>query len=381
MLAEALMASRKCRVKENKMGYLEEEFYQVGNYSGDDVQIWNAGSIYYDDEIVEYQGKRYIALRKTSTDIPGRCKAGIWKVLTSENSESAVDFEDYSYSEEPIAGLPVKENDEAVLPFINTPIKKVAEPVPPIISLERSSVKPVNKPLAKKQTLKERQDEQKESSRLNETSLQEERASTMPGKMMAAPTDQHIVNEILKEMEFRKIKGFNVDEQSIVSNLILPQNSKEDSKLTWGSSHPEIISVQGKVNRPLDGVDVCVNLSVTASKNKTSATRFFTLWVKALEKSYSDKECVDIVCDLLDFDQIKGPNSSINAISHDLELLTQGLYNTQILWASKNFELLDERGRLNKKILDKDTPVRLYAIITKGDTERLKYFDLSVVAQ
>jgi len=205
-------------------------------------------------------------------------------------------------------------------------------------------------------------------------------AKPVPRKMTMAPSDQSVVNDILKEIDFNTIKGLNTDENNITSDLLLSHNSVslEDGTVSWESSHPDIISSVGKVHCPQDGSDVAVNLSVTVSKNKTSATRFFTLWVKAQEKIYSDEECVEMVLDALNFDQIKGQNFKVSEITQDLELLTEGLYNTEIFWASKDRSLIDETGKCYQHNLSKNTRVRLYAIITKGNEERLKHFDLTL---
>lgn len=316
----------------------------------EDAPVWNSGTVYFDDEVVRYQGKCYLALKKTSADMPGRCKSGIWKLLGYEDSQKEADDEAFCYSEEPL----VEQKS------------KVSEP---------THAKAAKKPLAKKQTLKERQDE----SMTKRSKAEEQKPEPAAEQQMnTSVTDQHRVNEALKEIEFKKIKGFNADEQSIVSKLILPQHAKEDVRLIWTSSNPELISALGQVKRPDDCLDVAVNLSVTASKNKMSATRYFTLWVKALEKRYSDKECVDRVYDILDFEQIKGGNTKISAITHDLVLPTQGLHDTQILWAVKEQELLEQSGCLKRDRVKKDTPVRLYAIIVKNDAQRLKYFDLTL---
>lgn len=322
----------------------------------EDAPVWNSGSVYFDDEVVRYQGKLYLALKKTSADMPGRCKSGIWKLLGYEGSQKEAGDEEFCYSEEPL----VEQKS------IHSGKSEVSEP---------TQSKAANKPLAKKQTLKERQDEDI----IKRSKAEEQKPEpAIEQKMNTSATDQHSVNEALKEIEFKKIKGFNADEQNIVSKLILPQHGKEDVRLTWTSSNPELISALGQVKRPDDCLDVAVNLSVTASKNKMSATRYFTLWVKALEKRYSDKECVDRVYDILDFEQIKGGNSKIGAITHDLTLPRQGLHDTQILWAVKEQELLDQNGCLKRDSVKKDTPVRLFAIIVKNEVQRLKYFDLTL---
>lgn len=355
------------------MGYSDDD---LDNSNGDnldqnqnDITVWNSNTVYYDDEIVEYQGKHYLALNKTSAEVPGRSKAGIWKEIIYNKEQSPMGLPEYDGDiyDEPLPTLDRRNN--TLKKDVQNSVKK------PVQKASAASINPVNKPLLKKQTLKERAQEKAATPSTIKPVQGKEITLSMTKKMEVAPSEQNLVNSILKEMEFKKIKGFNTDDSNISKNLILPQ-TKEGAKLEWNSSHPDIISVKGEVFRPTDGNDVAVNLSLTVSLNKTSATRFYTLWVKAEERVLSDAECVDLVYEELNFSYIKGTNTKESAINQDLELLTHGLYETEIFWASKDRELLDETGHLHKNRLTKNTKLRIYAIIVKNDVERLKYFDL-----
>jgi hypothetical protein len=325
-----------------------------------DIPVWNAGSVYFDDEVVEYQGRYYLALKKTSAEVPGRSNK--WKeLIPNESNEETSEMDLSLYGERP-KETRKKQTVSPTLKKVIPPLQKKApiKPVPP--------QKAVNKPLNSKKTVQERQNE----------SIQKAKVNPVIRKMQAVPTDQAIVNDILKTIEFKKIKGTNADEFSVLSNLILPQKMGEDVQLIWESSHPDVISTQGEVHQPENGVDIAVNLSVTVSKKSVTSKRFFTLWVKAKERVYSDEECVDIVYDMLDFDQIKGENEKLTEILYSLELLTHGLYETEILWASKEREFLDESGRFFQEKLSKNTRIRIYAIIIKGNIQRLKHFELTL---
>jgi len=367
------------------MGYsdkdLENSYENIGASREVEPVVWNSSTVYFDDELVEYQGRYYIALCKTSAEVPGRCKAGIWKeVIYEDHADSLVAYEDIYEDLTPVSKQqqnPVviqninkeKENKTVTVKQSSGQASKEVKVTP----AQSVANKPVNKPLARKKTLREKEDEKQLSKKPVEQVQTQVAVPTR--KMQAPPSEQYIVNSILKEMEFKKIKGFNTDDHNICKNLILPQ-TKDEATLEWDSSHLEIVSSKGEVTRPVDGHDVAVNLSLTVRLNKTSATRFYTLWVKAEEQVLSDKECVDLVFDALDFDHIKGSNEKASVVTTNLELLTHGLYDTQIFWASKNRELMDETGYFNKGSLSKNTKIRLYAIIVKGNEERVKHFDL-----
>jgi hypothetical protein len=332
------------------MGYSDEE---LGNlyetYDGtSEVSVWSAGNVYYHDEIVEYQGRYFQALTKTFAEVPGRSKAGIWREISAEealgNSFDAnlVYEESYQQPSTPETKEPISVQAKTPVQAANKPINKT--PVPP-------------KKTVIKQTVAQRQAQ----------------------AMQTKPSDQMLVNAALKEMVFKKIKGFNSDEHEITKKLILPQSTKDGLLFTWESSHPEYISSKGEVTRPKEGEDVAVNLGLTIRLNEAKATRFFTLWVKAEEKVYTDQECVDMMYEQLDFDHLRGNNQSQKSVKTNLNLISHGLHQTKIYWASSHRLVLDESGALYSARIENTTPVRLYAIIRKGEIERMKSFDLIVI--
>jgi len=376
------------------MGYsdkdLESTYENLVNSEQYEISVWNSHSVYFDDEIVEYQSKHYMALCKTSAEVPGRSKAGIWKEVSISEEEPSSHYNEV-YEEFPPKEknqeykgkedgkdrvLQKSKRTEEIQKNSVAPKAKAASPIVPEqqkteIRAVRNTAKLANKPLLKKKTLSE----QAEQIHAQSTPIVSAPIPSPMKKMQIVPNEQSLVNELLKEMAFKKIKGFNPDDNTITTNLILPQ-TKEGARLEWNSSHPSIISSKGEVTQPVDGNDVAVNLSLTVHINKTSATRFFTLWVKAEEQVLSDEECVEIVDETLTFEHIKGLNIKASVITQNLELLTHGLYDTTIFWASKSRELLDESGTFHKVNLSKNTKVRIYAIIVKGNAEKLKHFDL-----
>jgi len=377
------------------MEYSDEDLTSSYDVSQSEIPVWNAGSVYFDDEVVEYQGKYYKALRKTSAEVPGRSKTGIWKELDVVEDTLAYDTEDDLYDNDIIPNSTVLKSKAEKSPQESVTSKAKETLHTSVNNSKRAkvSIKPSYKPIAKKKTLQEQKNEENEEKvrkdrvKLKISSAKENKTPTVEvskmtkstvRKMTMTPNDQHIVNDILREIDFQKIKGLNRDENNITTNLILAEGMREESRLVWESSHPDVISPSGEVHCPQDGQDIAVNLSVTVRKNQTSSTRFFTLWVKAAEKTYSDEECVNMVFEALSFDHIRGQNLQENSITHDLELLTHGLYETEIFWASADRDIIDETGHLFKERVKADTTIRLYAIINKANKERLKYFDLTL---
>ncbi len=76
---------------------LENTYEALVNSVSSDIQIWNAGNVYFDDEVVDYQGRYYIALKKTSAEVPGRSNK--WKELVPEEEDINVDLDLSLYGE------------------------------------------------------------------------------------------------------------------------------------------------------------------------------------------------------------------------------------------------------------------------------------------
>ena len=341
------------------MGYSDDDL-GISPQEEQEITVWNAHTVYYDDEIVEYQGRYFIALNKTFAEVPGRCKPGIWKEIAYESIASVYRYDEEDYGEELY-----EQNDMSSSVEEKQPAKPKATP--------QKTAQPV-KPAAVKKTLAQQKEEKAQTATPSKSAPQPLRRD-----MQLQPTDQSLVNEALKAMDFKKIKGFNSDENSITGKLILPQTGKDGLIFTWESSHPQYISAKGEVIRPKDGEDVAVNLGLTVTLNQAKATRFFTLWVKAEEKVYTDQESVDLVYDNLTFKQILGANTDAARIDKDLPLVSSALHNTAIYWASSERSVVDESGSVYRTSISKATPVRLYAIIVKGSCERMKTFDITVI--
>ena len=72
----------------------------------------------------------------------------------------------------------------------------------------------------------------------------------------------------------------------VTSNINLPMSGRNNTTITWESSHPNVISSTGQVTRPEEGeANVVVTLTATVSLNDASATREFEAFVVAQEPS------------------------------------------------------------------------------------------------
>ncbi|WP_265520498.1 immunoglobulin-like domain-containing protein [Oerskovia flava] len=73
----------------------------------------------------------------------------------------------------------------------------------------------------------------------------------------------------------------NLDD--VRGNVTLPTSGEYGSMLTWGTSHPEVVTTTGEVDRPAHGADaVVVTLTVTATKGGATASHEYVATVAPL---------------------------------------------------------------------------------------------------
>ncbi|HHY17062.1 MAG TPA: hypothetical protein GX524_03220, partial [Firmicutes bacterium] len=83
-------------------------------------------------------------------------------------------------------------------------------------------------------------------------------------------------------LDFEDFKGSNTDANGITENLALPDTGEYETAITWASSNTGVIGIDGTVIRPSQAAgDQTVALTATIAKGSESATKAFTLTVKA----------------------------------------------------------------------------------------------------
>ena len=83
-------------------------------------------------------------------------------------------------------------------------------------------------------------------------------------------------------LDFEDFKGSNTDANGITENLALPDTGEYETAITWASSNTGVIGIDGTVIRPSQAAgDQTVALTATIAKGSGSATKTFTLTVKA----------------------------------------------------------------------------------------------------
>ena len=184
------------------------------------------------------------------------------------------------------------------------------------------------------------------------------------------------VDLVLAQFDFKKIKAFNVNEEMIVSRLLLPQIGDENTKLSWESSSPKYLSHKGKVTRPNNSKDAPVWLKLTVSKGEVVKTKVFEFWIKA-ENSVlvlNEEESVSEALKAFSFNDFKGFNTNILEISKDLNFESASIHGTSLTWLCMDKKLIGSKGELTPKDLVEDKTIKLYVLISKGNAQQHKRF-------
>ncbi|TWT01478.1 LamG-like jellyroll fold domain-containing protein [Planomicrobium sp. CPCC 101079] len=165
----------------------------------------------------------------------------------------------------------------------------------------------------------------------------------------------------------------------ITEDLTLPAIGKHGVKITWSSNNPEILAADGKVTRPAaDGPAGNVELTATLSYKNLTATKTFGVTVlNELSNQQSAEQDADAIT-IYNQENIKG----------NIRLAESGENGSSIAWESSHPEIIKgteqaggdakEVGRLIRP--EADTAVTLTAVVSKGDAEVEKTFEVTVVA-
>ncbi|MDD4504000.1 MAG: hypothetical protein PHS15_04130, partial [Clostridiaceae bacterium] len=155
---------------------------------------------------------------------------------------------------------------------------------------------------------------------------------------------------------------------NVVANLNLPIVGNNGSTISWTTSDISVVAANGKVTRPaLGSGNMEVTLMATISSGAaTPAGRYFSVTVRAIGNS--DEELVEQDKEWLTDAWIKNLNSSLNMVTTDLILRTEGLIGgSTISWESSDPSVVDIYGRVTRPTYTQGgKSVSLTATISKG---------------
>ena len=129
------------------------------------------------------------------------------------------------------------------------------------------------------------------------------------------------------------------DTSAVTSDLALPATGTLDTRVTWTSSAPSVVSTTGVVNRPgaAEG-DATVTLTATVQRGASSTTRDFTVTVLALPDAAGliDEDLAAIVVPNLD--DARG----------NLTFPERGAHGTTFAWTSADPAVVDATGVVHR---------------------------------
>lgn len=163
---------------------------------------------------------------------------------------------------------------------------------------------------------------------------------------------------------------------NVTQNVTLDTVGQYVTTITWASSAPAIIAIDGTVVRPAFGSgDQPVTLTATISKNGVKETKVFNLTV--IESPLSDADAV--AADKAALDIAYGGTDWAGGVTQNIGLNTSGSNSTTITWASTLPSIIALDGTVTRPAYGGgDQVVTLVATITKGGATAAKVFDLTV---
>lgn len=129
------------------------------------------------------------------------------------------------------------------------------------------------------------------------------------------------------------------DTSAVTANLTLPATATQDTKVTWASSDPAVVSATGVVTRPAGGSpDATATLTATVTRGAATATKQFTVTVLARPDSEG------LLAE--DLAAIEVPN--LGDARGNLTLPTEGENGSAFAWASDDESVVDAGGVVHR---------------------------------
>jgi hypothetical protein len=161
---------------------------------------------------------------------------------------------------------------------------------------------------------------------------------------------------------------------TVTQNLSLPLSGAYAAVISWSSSDPSIVGVDGSVSRPVTG-DVPVTLTATITLPSASDTKNFIVTVKA---QMTDDEAVAAAKAALQIGYAQG--DSANSVSQNLTLPTSGSSQCSIGWTSSDPDVVSIAGTVQRPSIG-DALVTLTATITSHQASDTAEFGITVKGQ
>jgi hypothetical protein len=163
---------------------------------------------------------------------------------------------------------------------------------------------------------------------------------------------------------------------SVTDNVVLETAGQYGTTITWSSSNPSFIAVDGTVTRPtFTQGDQIVTLTTTITKNGATDIKTFTITLPKLPMT--DAEAVTLFKTSLEIGYNGADNA--NSVTDNIVLETAGQFGTTITWSSSNPSFIAADGTVTRPTFTQgDQVVTLTATITKNGATDIKTFTLTL---
>lgn len=161
------------------------------------------------------------------------------------------------------------------------------------------------------------------------------------------------------------------DLSQVTEDLILPKSGTYGSTIEWESSHPEIISAQGKVTRPTSeqGTTI-VELKALLTYGKASAEKVFPVTVLAHP---NDEQTVQHDLEALKL-------GDLHSVIYNLKLPQKGEWGSTITWQSSHPQVVAADGKVIRPAVGSpEVNVTLTATVTSNQISVKKTFEITVL--
>jgi hypothetical protein len=195
----------------------------------------------------------------------------------------------------------------------------------------------------------------------------------------ADPTDAEAVSADLDNNIISYVKGDSID--SVTKNITFSNIGENGSVITWVSDTTSTIEADGTITRPafIDGVDIAVKITATATKGIESDTKEFTIIV--IRTPPTNAEAVADTIASATFITYAA-SDTIDSVTQNVILAADGTYDTKITWESSETEFITTGGGVTRPIFGigiGNLIVKLTATISRNNISDTKEFNLTVM--
>lgn len=181
-------------------------------------------------------------------------------------------------------------------------------------------------------------------------------------------------DDVLESIEI--IYAENDDATQVTEDLVLAVQLEAYplATISWVSSHPEVISSDGIVNREDEDIDVILIVNVRVGP--VSKQRLFEVTVKGTSTDTLDQIAVDEVIAVIDI-MYQGDDNQ-DAITENVVLTTEiaAYALIDIVWMSSNLDVIAHDGVVTRPLTD--TVVTLTVQISQNNITEEKTFEVTV---